>query len=158
MKRHFIAVAAVVLALAACSPSVTVSNGAGFPVRAIVTGEEGARNVHLVSPAETVNGDVPDGAYTVTVVPDADWVAYAQTLRDRLEERLVNAPSLTSADVNEIVARLAEIAARLRAFEREAGSASCQGIVAADAIATAEIVVESDGSLTVICSGARPEG
>jgi hypothetical protein len=146
--------AAVVLAVAACSPSVTVSNGAGFPVRAIVIGEEGARNVHLVSPGDVVNGDVPDGPYTVTVVPDADWVAYAQTLRDRLEARLVDAPSLTSADVNEIVARLAEIASRLRSFERDAGGGTCTGTVAADATATAEIVIEPDGSLKVFCSGA----
>ena len=155
MKRPALLLAALVLVIMGCSPSITVSNGAGFPIRAIVTGEEGARNVHLVSPSETVNGDVPDGAYAVTVVPDADWVEYAQSLRERLEERLV-APSLTSADVNEVVARLAEIAARLRSFEREAGSASCRGTVAADAIATAEIFIESDGSLTVICSGKPP--
>jgi hypothetical protein len=147
--------AVLALAFVACSPSVTVSNGTGFPVRAIVGGEDGTRNVHLVSPGLTVNGDVPEGLYSVTVVPDAEWVTYAQGLRDRLQEHLADSPNLTPADVNEVVARLAEIAARLRAFERSAGSASCRGSVAADEIATAEIVVQPDGSLTVTCSGAR---
>ena len=145
---------AFVLALAACSPSVTVGNTAPFPVRAIVIGEDGTRNVHLVLPGVTVNGDVPEGPYVVTIVPDAQWLEYAQALRGRLVDRLVGAPDLSGAALTEIAARLAEIGPRLRAFERAAGGATCRGTLQADAIATAEIVIRSDGSLGVTCSGA----
>ena len=91
--------------------------------------------------------------FSITIVPDADWVAYALTLRERLESRLADPSNLTPSDVTEIVARLVEIAARLRAFDRATGVATCRAKVAADAIAVAEIVVGSDGRLSVTCSG-----
>ena len=143
------------LAIAGCSPSLSVSNATSFEVRAIVAGEGGTRNVHLVRPGQSSSGDIPEGEYSVTVVPDQAWTAAARASRDVLLRRLARPDELGPTEVQAILRELDVLHEKLAAFEAEAATgASCSGTVPADGVGVADVGIEADGQLVVRCSGA----
>ena len=151
------AVLLAALLVAACSPSVRVSNGTTFQVRAIVSGEDGTRNVHVVRAGQSAGGDVPDGAYSVTVVPDQAWTDAARATRDALTRELDQPGELGPSGVDAILRQLAAFDERLAGLASgSTGGARCDGSVAADGVAQADVTVSADGSLEVSCSGEPP--
>ena len=142
------------LLVAACSPSVTVSNATSFQVRAIVTGEDGTRNVHVVRAGGSAAGDVPEGSYAVTIVPDQAWTEAARSTRDALVRELDAPGELGPDSVDTILRELAALDERLAALSSDAaGGTRCDGSVAPDAVAHADVTVESGGTLRVTCTG-----
>jgi hypothetical protein len=140
-----------VLALAACGPSVTVQNSTTLPVRVVITGPNGAETF-APSPHESSTTDVGEGHYTVVVVPDADWLPYAQQTRDFLNQQLANSQNLTGPQLLDLVQRLKDIAARMAQMQSAAGhSASCSGNVTGDNSAVATISVGITDTLTLSC-------
>jgi hypothetical protein len=142
------------LAVVGCSPSLSVSNATTFEVRAVVTGEGGTRNVHLVRPGQASIGDIPEGEYSVVVVPDQAWGAAARATRDVLARQLARPGPLAPDQVAAILRELDALHAQIAAFEAEAATdARCSGTVPADGIGAAEVSIGSDGRLVVRCSG-----
>ena len=153
--RALIAALVVAALVAGCSPSLSVSNGTSFQVRAIVTGEGGSRNVHLVRAGQSSAGDVPEGAYSVTIVPDGPWVEAARATRDALVGRLQKPDQLGPDGVADVLRELDALSASLRTLEGAAdGEARCLGSIPIDGVGTADITVGDDGRLRVSCSGA----
>lgn len=154
LQQPLVAVLVLAALVAACSPSLSVSNGTSFQVRAIVTGEGGSRNVHLVRAGQSSAGDVPEGAYSVTIVPDGPWVEAARAARDALVSRLQNPDELGPAGVADVLREIDGLSATLRALEAAAdGPARCLGSIPIDGVGTADITVGDDGRLRVSCSG-----
>jgi hypothetical protein len=139
--------------IAGCGPTVTVGNQTGFPVRAIVA-SGGTRVVLSPSPGEHSTADVGEGPYTVTVIPDAEWIEYAKLTRKVLNDQLANADKLTGPQLLDVIRRLKEIAAKMQAYERAAGSGSrCSGRVGGEGKEAAFVTVSQDaaGRLVVAC-------
>lgn len=148
------AVLLAVLVIAGCSPSLSVSNATSFEVRAIVLGEGGTRNVHLVRPGQVSSGDTPEGEYSVAIVPDQAWTAAVRESRAALLRQL-DRPELGPTEVQAILRELDALHAKLAAFDAEAATgARCTGTVPADGVGIAEVSLEPDGRLIVRCSGA----
>src|SRR5260221_3525818 len=134
MKRSNFLAACLFLAilLAACGPTITVQNKTGFAVRAIVK-HAGGSDVVSPTPGESSSVNAEEGAYTVTAIPDADWISYAQTVRKLLNEQLANADNLTGPQLLDVVRRLKDIASKMQQFESAAGQgASCSSSVSQD--------------------------
>jgi hypothetical protein len=147
------AVLIAVLMLAGCSPSLSVGNATSFEVRAIVLGEGDTRNVHLVRPGQTSSGDVPEGEYSVAIVPDQEWTAAARETRENLL-RSLGRPEIGPTEVQAILRELDALHAKLAAFDAEAAiGAHCTGTVPADGVGVADVSIEPDGRLIVRCSG-----
>jgi hypothetical protein len=132
-------------------PTVTVENKTSFPVRAVVS-QSGANSALSPSPGENSSADADVGAYTVTVIPDADWVNYAKTKRKVLNDALANSENLSGQQLLAVVQQLKEIAAQMQAIEQSAGKgASCSGTVSENHDGLASISQAADGSLVVAC-------
>lgn len=145
---------AILLLLIACGPTITVTNGTTFPVRAIVNAN-GTRNVLSPSPGESSSAEVEEGAYTVTVIADQEWINYARSVRQYLNEQIKNSDKLTGAQLLEVVRRLKEIAGRMADFERAAGAqagASCSGRIAdSGGSGLVNISQTPQGTLALVC-------
>jgi len=154
MSRSQKLLAGLVLALllAACGPTVTVQNQTGFAVRAIVTTVSGG-DVVSPSPGESSSVDAQEGAYTITAIPDQDWINYAQTARKLLNEQLANSDNLSGPQLLKVVQQLKDIAAKMKQFQATAGKgATCRGTINQDGSGgTATVSVAADGSLVVSC-------
>src|SRR6266496_2440046 len=86
------------LALAAiadsCAPFITVKNNARFEVRAVIR-NGGHSQVVSPSPGESSSAEGEEGAYTVTIIPDSDWLDHAKATRAFLNDQLAHADNLT---------------------------------------------------------------
>lgn len=153
MKRTHLLLACLCLAvlLAACGPTITVTNNTGFGVRAIVHSTAGV-DVVSPTPGNSSTVDAVDGAYNVTVINDQDWINYAQVVRKLLNEQLANSDNLTGPQLLNVVQRLKDIAAKMQQFQAAAGKgASCSGSLSSDAGGTVTVSLATDGSLFVSC-------
>ncbi len=153
MKRTHLLVACLCLAvlLAACGPSITVTNNTGFGVRAVVTSAAGV-DVISPTPGNSSTVDANEGTYNVTVINDQDWIAYAQTVRKLLNEQLANSDNLTGPQLLNVVQRLKDIAAKMQQFQAAAGKgASCSGNLSSEAGGVVTVAQAADGSLLVGC-------
>lgn len=153
MKRmKWIAVILAAALLVGCAPTVTVTNTTSFPVRAIVA-SKGTRNVLSPSPGESSTAEVVEGAYRVTVIPDAEWVEYAKLTRQVLNDQLANADQLTGPQLLDVIARLKDIATRMAQYEKAAGtSSSCGGnLTSENNSGFVTISLDANGALVVIC-------
>jgi hypothetical protein len=154
MKRPKLLAACLFLGvlLAGCGPSITVTNNTGFAIRAVVTSATGSEVVSP-TPGNSSTVDADTGNYTVTAIPDADWVAYAQTVRKLLNEQLANSDSLTGQQLLDVIQRLKNIAAKMQQFASAAGKgASCSGAITENGGGTVVVGLAADGSLAVGCS------
>jgi hypothetical protein len=138
--------------IAGCAPTITVQNNTSFPVRAIVSAGK-IRTVLSPSPGEHSTAEVGEGPYTVTVIPDAEWIEYAKLTRKVLNDQLANADKLTGPQLLDVIRRLKEIATRMQEFERAVGSrASCGGKISSDGgAAFVTISTSSSGALVATC-------
>lgn len=153
MKRSFplIVWAALALFLAGCGPTLTIVNSTSFPVRAVVR-SAGRSEVLSPSPGESSTAEMKEGKYTVTVIPDREWLDYAKITRTILNEQLANADKLTGPQLLEVIRRLKDIATRMQQFETAAGSSqSCSGSLQSDSIAVATVSLDANGQLAVFC-------
>ena len=130
--RRLLKILAGFLALAAladsCSPGITVNNETTFAVRAIVrTGDK----LQTASPAPGGSAYVEGqpGPYTVTIIPDDDWLKYAQLVRKDLNEQLANSQNLSGEKVLQLVTRLKDIAAKMKAFQDAGVGTSCSATI-----------------------------
>ena len=144
---------AVLLAAAACSPTVTVRNNTQIPVRAVV---RSGGTVQTVSPSpngESSLAEVQNGPYQVTVIPDAAWIEYARGVRAYLNQQIANSDNLTGPQLLEVIRRLKEIAARMQQFEQAAGKeGSCGGTLTDEnSSAVATVSVGISGALVITC-------
>ncbi|MBI5878245.1 MAG: hypothetical protein HZB53_11400 [Chloroflexi bacterium] len=153
MRRQLLLVGVVlfVTVLAACGPSVTVSNMTTIPVRVIIT-SAGQHSMVSPSPHESSTAEVQAGPYVASVVQDSEWLAYAKLVRQDLNEQLANADRLSGAQLLDVIRRLKDIAARMQAFEKAAGvAATCTGTVEEDGSAAVEITQAPTGALVIRC-------
>lgn len=134
-----------------CAPAIFVQNNTGFPVRAVVT-TGGRRGVLSPSPGESSATDASEGPYTVTVIPDAEWIEYAKLTRRFLNEQLANSDNLTGQQLLDVIRRLKSIAEQMQQFERAAGrGSSCGGAVTSDGGGIVTISADASGALAVTC-------
>jgi hypothetical protein len=114
MKRITLCFAEIgaALLIASCAPSIVVENHAAIPVRAIIRAG-GMSEVVSPSPGESSFVEARQGPYTAIVIPDADWIEYAQTTRRLLNEQLANPENMTGDQLLEVFRRLADIAATI---------------------------------------------
>ena len=112
-------------------------------MRAIVASPGGPEAV-APSPGESSSVEVEEGTFTVTAIPDSDWIDYARTKRKVLNDMLANSENLTGEQLLAVVAQLKDIALRIKQFQDAAGkSASCSATASSD---SAPIVVVSQGA------------
>jgi hypothetical protein len=145
------------LALAAmadsCAPVITVHNSTAFVVRVIIT-NGGKLQTVAPSPGESSGVEAQEGPYTVAVVPDSDWLEYAKLVRQDLNEQLAN-PNLSGDKIKQLVARLKDIAAKMKAFESAGLGASCSGSITQDgggSVTVSAAGVDRDGEIGVSCN------
>ena len=157
MKRIGLLLAGLGAAIltAGCAPSVVVENNGAFTVRAII-GAGGMSDVVSPSPGESSFVEVREGSYTAIVIPDADWIEYAQTTRRLLNEQLANPENMTGEQLLEVFRRLADIAATIDQFQRAGessavGAATCSGAVSAEADGSVVVTTTEDGRILIDC-------
>jgi hypothetical protein len=149
----FIGLAAVLLA--ACAPTITVSNNTAVPVRVMVMPPGGSRQVVSISANESIGVEYAEkGFYTAVVIKDQQWIEYTKQKRDYLTQRLQNPQNLSQEEVKEITQQLKEIQKQISAFESspEPGSA-CSSKVdpEADTSGLVNISQGADGALLAVC-------
>jgi hypothetical protein len=137
--------------LDSCSPTVTVQNRTSFVVRAVIS-NAGKSDVVSPSPGESSSVEVSEGAYGVSVIPDTEWVAYAQATRAYLNQQLANSDTLTGPQLLEVIRRLKDVASRIQQFEQTGGKAAgCRGSVSGDGGGVVDVSVGANGALVVSC-------
>lgn len=143
---------AIAVVVVGCSPSVSIHNGTTFAVRVVITTSVGTE-VLSPSPGESSTADAAEGTYTVNVLPDADWVAWATATRAYLNDRLANSDSMTGPQLLDVVQRLKDIAAKMKSYaDAAAGTgAGCAGSVTSDANGGVTITQGADGKLLATC-------
>jgi hypothetical protein len=142
---------AVALAVAACAPSVTVSNRTTFVVRVVITTSAGSQ-VFSPSPGETSVGEAGEGSYRVSVIPDAEWSSWAAATRAYLNERLADSANLTGAQLLEVIQRLKDIATKMKSYEAAGiGSVGCSGAVSNERDGLVTVTQGADGKLIASC-------
>ncbi len=151
MKRiKWIAICLALVLLAGCAPAITVTNNTSFPVRAIVSSGK-TRNVLSPSPGYSSTAEATEGPYRVTVIPDAEWIEYAKTIRAYLNDRLAHADQLTGPELLEVIRRLKEIATRMQQYEQAGGGASCSGKINEEGGGLVTVSLGANGALVVVC-------
>ncbi len=135
----------------ACGPVVTVENKTKIQVRVIVS-SPGRYDVLSPSPGESSTTEVDEGAYSVAVVPDKEWIDYAKATRQFLNDQLANSQNLTGPQLLEVIKRLKQVAGQIQQFEQQRTSAVCSGFVSSDrAVGTVQVNIGVDGGLVVSC-------
>jgi hypothetical protein len=144
--------AAIAVLVAGCAPYVSIHNGTTFAVRVVITTSEGSQ-VFSPSPGEDSTADATEGTYTVTVVPDAEWITWAKATRAYLNERIANSESLTGPQLLDVVQRLKDIAAKMQSYANASGgsAAGCGGTVTANSDGLVTITQAADGTLVATC-------
>ena len=134
-------------------PTITIKNNTQFPVRVIVA--QSRSQTVSPSPGESseVTGEEDNGVYTVTAIPDAQWLDYAKTKRKVLNDELANSQNLSGQQLLQVVNDLKEIAAQMQAFGRVGAGAVCVGDYTKTEShnGVVQISQASDGSLVAAC-------
>lgn len=135
-----------------CAPSVIVENQTTIPIRVVVTAS-GASDVVSPSPGESSTVQVTEGAYTASVVTDAEWIEYAKLTRKDLNDQLANSDTLSGGQLLSVVQRLKDIAQRMKQFQDAAGAgASCGGKVSSDSNGVVAVTIGASGKLAISCN------
>lgn len=143
---------AIALVIAGCAPAVSIHNGTTFAIRVIVISGS-TSEVFSPSPGEDSSGDVSEGHYHATAILDREWIAWATATRAYLNDRLAQPDSMTGAQLLDVVQRLKDIAAKMKAYEDAAGSLNgCEGSVSSDANGQVTVTQAPDGSLRITCT------
>jgi len=153
MKRLPLFIAGLIVAglIAGCGPVIVVQNNTRIPVRAVVT-SNGRSEVLSPSPGESSTAEAGEGPYTVTVIPDQEWIDYARATRKFLNDQLANSDNLTGPQLLQVVQRLKAVAAQMQEFENAAGkSQSCSGTLTSDGGGSVQVSTGADGALVVSC-------
>jgi hypothetical protein len=142
------------LALAAmadsCAPLINVKNNATFEVRAVIS-NRGHSQVVSPSPGESSSAEAEQGPYTVTIIPDNDWLEHAKATRAFLNEQLANPDKLSGPQLLEVIRRLKDIAAKIKEFEAAGLSTACSGKITQDGGGTVTVSAGADGKLVASC-------
>jgi hypothetical protein len=154
MKRRSLlglAMLAAVL-LAGCAPSIVVQNKTSFGVRAIVTSGAGTE-VLSPSPGESSTADGAEGSYTVSAIPEQEWLDWATATRKYLNDQLKDSSKLTGQQLLDLIDRLKSIATKMKQFQDAAASSGsyCTGVLSSDANGNAVIATKPGGGLVVSC-------
>ena len=139
--------------LAGCAPSIVVQNNTTIGVRAAVT-SGGEVQVLSPLPGESAAAEVDEGSYTVGVIPDRDWVQYATLEREYLVNLLADPNTLTGPAGFDLIARLADITAKIEEYQKAASTglnSGCAGTVTSEKDGVATITSAADGKLVVSC-------
>ena len=144
------------LALAAmadsCSPTIDVKNQTAFVVRVIVSNGGKVQTV-APSPGEGSAVEAQEGPYSVYVVPDSDWLEYAKLVRKDLNEQLANSSGLSKEKIDQLIARLKDIAAKMKSYETAGLGASCSGSISQNAGGSVTVgTTGSDAHIDVACN------
>ena len=140
----------VALSLAACGPSIVVQNNTSFAVRAVVS-NSGHSEVLSPSPGNSSYMAAEEGPYRASVIPDAEWLAYAKATRQFLNDELAQSDSLSGARLLEVIRRLKDIAAKIQQYESVTNvGSSCSGRIS-DADGAVTILIGSGGALVLSC-------
>lgn len=153
MSRPFLTIllCSSLLVLGACAPAITVSNNTTIPVRVIVVAN-GVAQTLSPSPGESSIAEVSEGTYAASVLPDAEWISYAQAVRKDLNEQLANSDSLSGAKLLDVIRRLKDIAQRMSQFQAAAGSqATCSGALSEDKNSVVTVSIGANGALAISC-------
>lgn len=135
-----------------CSPTLTVNNNTRFAIRAVVS-QEGSSDVLSPSPGESSSVDARPGTYSVTAIPDQEWIEWAKLTRKALNDQLADSDRLTGAQLLDVINRLKDIATKMTEFQAAAGSsASCSGTTDEEHDSWATVSAAANGSLSVVCS------
>ena len=147
------------LALAAmadsCAPVITVTNRTTFEVVATIN-NGGKRQVVSPSPGNSSSAEAEQGGYTVTIIPSQEWRNHAQATRDFLNSQLAHPENLTRDQLNDVIFRLKDIAAKIKVFEdsyKTLAGQSCTGAIGDNGGGNVMVDATADGSLSVTCSG-----
>ena len=133
--------------LDSCSPDVVVSNTTNIPVRVTVS-SGGKSDVLSPSPHESSATEAAEGPYSAVVISDAEWIAYAQLVRNDLNQQLANSDKLTGPQLLSVVQRLKDIAAKMDQYNKAAkAGAKCSG----------QITAQGSGGAVTVSSGANGE-
>ena len=157
MKQSYriVPIAILAFALAGCVPTVTAVNNTSFPVRVIVS-SAGSHDMLSPSPGESSSAEVTEGHWMATVIPDQEWIDYAKSVRQYLNDQLANPQHLSGQELLTVIQHLKEIAAQMQAFEKAAATqdgARCLGTINSDndSTGTVEISTGADGALIAVC-------
>jgi len=150
-QKLFLILIVTAILLASCEPTITVANNTQIMVRVVVrTG--GRTEVVSPSPGESSTVEAAEGGYSVSVIPDAEWIEYAKLTRQYLNDQLANADKLTGPQLLDVIRRLKDIALRMQQYEQAAGSAArCGGRVTEDSLGFVVIRTAADGKLVASC-------
>ncbi len=149
MRSAALCAASAVL-IAGCSPLIIVENHTRFPIRAFVSQER--TNAVSPSPGESSSVEATEGAYSVAVIPEQEWLEYAKLTRKVLIDELADPDHLTGAQLLDVINRLKDVAATMDEFQRAAGSqASCGGSVSEGGSSLVTVATGASGGLVVSC-------
>lgn len=129
---------------------VTVNNKTSFAVRTAVS-SGGERSVVSVSPGDYSTVEVAAGGFSVTAMPDQEWVDYAKVKRKVLNDQLANAASLTAAQVLDLINQLEDAKDVAVQFENAGLGSSCSGNVIYDEAAQVTVTTGANGSIVASC-------
>jgi hypothetical protein len=150
-SRRLLKLLAGCLALAAmaesCGPVVTVQNNTDFTVRAIVMSGE-SRHVLSPGPGESLSAEAEQGPYSVSVIPDEEWIEWAKAVRDNLNGHLANPQGLSTTQIEEIITSLRDIRHKIQQYE-EAAKAAASGDDYGDQFSVCNGTITEDGGGTV---------
>jgi hypothetical protein len=138
-----------------CSPVITVTNNTTFEVVATIN-NGGKRQVVSPSPGNSSSAEAEQGVYTVTIIPSQEWRDHAQATRDFLNDQLAHPENLTGEQLKEVIRRLKDIAAKIKAFEdsyKALSGQSCTGAIGDNGGGAVTVSAAADGALSVTCSG-----
>jgi hypothetical protein len=133
--------------LDSCSPDIIVSNNTDIPVRVTIT-SGGKSDVLSPSPHESSATEATEGPYSAVVISDAEWIAYAQLVRNDLNQQLANSDKLTGPQLLSVVQRLKDIAAKMGQYNKAAkAGAKC----------SSQVTAQGSGGAVTVSSGANGE-
>ena len=144
---------AAVLLLAACAPIITVSNKTPVGIRAVVMPPGQSTQIVSVTAGESSGVEsAENGAYTVVVIQDQEWIEWAKATRQYLNDRLAHSDELTGEQLLDVIRRLKDIATRMDAYEKIGTSGSaCSGTITDEGGGLVEVSQGADGNLVVAC-------
>jgi hypothetical protein len=164
-KPWFVAVVVAAVVVAACTPSLVIKNETSFGVLVIVTGG-GKTEAFRPSPGESSSFEFGGGSFSVIARADVDWVTQMtqtkQALNALIADFQAHQVSLTSDQVDQVIAKLREIDSALVDFRQVpntgvlGGGASCNGTVTSNSeddtsSKTVEITVGTDDRIYATC-------
>jgi hypothetical protein len=153
VPRGFLLLIAAAL-LAGCGPYVTLENKTDVGIK-FITNVGGEQSATSVFPGETSSATGSDyGSYSISVIPNEDWLAWARDFTNALSDQLKHGRDLTPEDVQRITRNLATIREQMAQFEKLAkdAGATCSGKTSDEKSSVVTVTRSDDGKLIVTCS------